>query len=90
MGSIAALLLLSFLLGLDSFRASPGLGFVYRSRPRRFWIPLSFGLCDGLAPLVALAAGFAVVTRWNYWTAWIGPLVLGGFGLFTFLGSRAN
>jgi manganese efflux pump family protein len=88
MGSTVALLLLGFLLGLDSFRASLGLGIVHRSGPRRFWIPVSFGLCDGIAPVLGLAAGSAVVSSFAPWTRWLGPLVLGGFGVLTFLAAN--
>ncbi len=85
MESAAVLLLLGRLLGIDSFRASLGLGLLHRSTTRRIGIAMSFGLCDGLAPLVGLMVGSAVITSFSPWAGWLGPLVLGGFGLFTFV-----
>jgi putative Mn2+ efflux pump MntP len=90
MGSIAAVLLLGFLLGFDSFRASVGLGVTFRSADRRRWIPVSFGLCDGLAPLLGLAVGSAAVSSLDPWTGYIGPLIVGGFGLYTLLTSAGD
>jgi putative Mn2+ efflux pump MntP len=90
MGPVVGLLLLGFLLGIDSFRASLGLGIVNRSVARRFRIALSFGVCDGVAPLLGLAVGSAVINSLSPWTLWVGPLLLGGFGLFTFLTAGAD
>jgi manganese efflux pump family protein len=85
MGSMAALLLFGFLLGLDSFRASLGLGIVHKAGSRHFWIPASFGLCDGLAPVLGLTIGSTVVATFDPWTRWLGPLVLGSSGVLTFV-----
>jgi putative Mn2+ efflux pump MntP len=90
MGPVAGLLLLGFLLGIDSFRAALGLGIVHRSGARRLRIALSFGFCDGVAPLLGLAVGSAVVDSLSPWTRWLGPLVLGGFGLLTFATAGAD
>jgi putative Mn2+ efflux pump MntP len=90
MGPVIGLLLLGFLLGIDSFRASLGLGIVHRSGARRFRIAIVFGLCDGLAPLLGMAIGSVVMTSLSPWTRWLGPVVLGGFGLFTFLTGGAE
>ncbi len=81
----ATVLLLGFVLGLDSFRASLGLGMVRDSAARRTRIALAFGLCDGLAPVLGLAIGSALVTSVSPWVGRLGPLVLGGYGVFTFL-----
>jgi putative Mn2+ efflux pump MntP len=89
-GGVVGLFLLGFLLGIDSFRASLGLGIVHRSGARRLRIALGFGLCDGVAPLLGLAVGSAVLTSLSSWTKWVGLLVLGGFGLFTFLTAGAE
>ena len=51
-----AVLLLGLVLGLDSLRASLGLGVLRRSRARRLMIAVSFGVCDGLAPLLGLCS----------------------------------
>jgi putative Mn2+ efflux pump MntP len=90
MGPVVGLFLLGFLLGIDSFRASLGLGIVHRSGARRLRIAIAFGFCDGIAPLLGLAVGSVVLNALSPWTRWAGPLVLGGFGLFTFLTAAAD
>jgi putative Mn2+ efflux pump MntP len=82
---MATVVLLGFVLGLDSFRASLGLGLARRGAAGQARVALAFGLCDGLAPLVGMAAGSLLVARLSPWTGWVGPLVLGGFGLFVFI-----
>jgi putative Mn2+ efflux pump MntP len=54
----------------------------------RLRIVLSFAVCDGLAPLIGLAIGSAIVRFVAPWTGWLGPLVLGGVGLYTLLVPR--
>jgi putative Mn2+ efflux pump MntP len=81
--SLAALVLLGFVLGLDSFRVSAGLGSLNLSPSRRTRIALAFGLCDAIAPLVGIAIGHSVIELMGRWTALIGPLVLALYGLYT-------
>src|SRR5438309_544975 len=90
MGPVVGLFLLGFVLGIDSFRASLGLGILHRSRTGRLRIAMSFGLCDGVAPLLGLAVGSAVIASFSPFTRWLGPLVLGGFGLITLLTARVD
>ena len=84
---MGAVVLLGVLLGLDSFRASLGLG-VGDGRKGIAWrvrVTLAFGVCDGLAPVLGLLLGAAVVNSLSPWAGLVGPIALGGVGLFTFL-----
>ena len=81
--NLAALVLLGFVLGLDSFRVSAGLGSLNLSPSRRKRIALAFGLCDAIAPLLGIAIGHSVIELTGRWTALIGPLVLAVYGLYT-------
>jgi putative Mn2+ efflux pump MntP len=82
---MATVVLLGFVLGIDSFRASLGLGVARGKFGGRARLALAFGLCDGVAPLLGLALGSALVTSISPWCGRLGPLILGGFGLFTFV-----
>jgi manganese efflux pump family protein len=48
---------------------------------RSLQIALVFGLCDGCAPLVALAVGQSLISSISRWTEYLGPLLLVGYGL---------
>lgn len=82
------LLLLGFVLSLDSFRASLGLGASKLSTMRRAQIVLAFGLCDGLAPLVGLLIGKSIVVHVGAWAEYLGPLMLCGYGVYVIYVSR--
>ncbi len=79
---MTALLLLGFALGLDSFRVSLGLGGLRLSRARRRLIALSFGVCDGVAPLVGFLLGQSLLMAVGRWTEYIAPFAIGGYGLY--------
>jgi putative Mn2+ efflux pump MntP len=82
---MGAVVLIGVVLGLDSFRASLGLGAVYRGAAVRSRVALAYGTCDGIAPILGLVLGATVVESASPWVGWAGPLALGGFGLFTLL-----
>jgi putative Mn2+ efflux pump MntP len=79
---LTTLLLLGFALGLDSFRVSISLGPLALSSVRQWQIALMVGLCDAFAPLVGLVAGRSLVEAIGPWTEYLGPLVIGGYGLY--------
>lgn len=79
---MGTLLLLGFVLSLDSFRVSLGLGALKLSRLRQVQIVLAFGLCDGLAPLVGLLIGKSLVTYIGGSTEYLGPLALCAYGAY--------
>jgi putative Mn2+ efflux pump MntP len=76
------LLVLAFVLSLDSFRVSLGLGALNLSLARRAQLVASFGLCDGLAPLLGLLAGKSIVAYVGTWTEHAGPLLLCVYGAY--------
>lgn len=79
---MGTLLLLAFVLSLDSFRVSLGLG-ASKVRPvRQAQIVLAFGLCDGLAPLVGLLIGQSIIALVGPWVEYLGPLMLSGYGVY--------
>ena len=79
---MATLLLLGFVLSLDSFRVSLGLGTLKMGALRQAQIVLAFGLCDGLAPLAGLLIGQSFVKYIGTWTEYLGPLMLGAYGVY--------
>jgi len=79
---MTTLFLLGLALGFDSFRVSLGLGGLRLSRARRRLIALSFGVCDGVAPLAGLLLGQSLVATVGRWTEYIAPFALGGYGLY--------
>lgn len=85
---MGTLLLLGFALGLDSFRASLGLGALKLRPMRQAQIVLAFGLCDGLAPLVGLLIGQSFVRYIGSWAEHLGPLALFVYGVYVVYVSR--
>lgn len=79
---MTTLILLGLALGFDSFRVSLGLGGLRLSAARRRLVALSFGVCDGLAPLFGLMLGKQLVTTVGEWTEYIAPFAIGGYGLW--------
>jgi putative Mn2+ efflux pump MntP len=79
------LILLGGALGLDSLRAAMVLGTMRLSTARQVRLALSFGLCDGLAPLVGLFLGPTLVQSLTPWARVLGPSLLVGYGLYQFL-----
>lgn len=79
---MGTLLLLGFVLSLDSFRVSLGLG-ALKLRPfRQAQIVIAFGLCDGLAPLLGILIGHSLVRYIGGWIEYLGPVVLGVYGAY--------
>ena len=76
-----ALLLLGFALGLDSFRVSIGLGALRLMRRQQIVLAASFGIGDGVAPLVGLWVGRSALGSWHGLPSLAGPLLLAAYGL---------
>jgi putative Mn2+ efflux pump MntP len=76
------LFLLGFVLSLDSFRVSLGLGALQLRPVRQVQLVIAFGLCDGLAPLVGLLIGKSLVSYVGWWTEYFGPLALCAYGIY--------
>jgi putative Mn2+ efflux pump MntP len=79
------MVLLGAALGLDSFRASLGLGVGRGGLGWRLRTASAFGVCDWRAPVLGLMLGATLVTSLSPWGGVVGSLALVGFGLFTFL-----
>jgi putative Mn2+ efflux pump MntP len=84
------LMVLAFLLSLDSFRVSIGLGTAGLGRAVRRQIALSFALCDALAPLAGLALGRSLVGAVGSWSEPLGVLVIAGYALFVLVVGRTS
>jgi manganese efflux pump family protein len=80
--TVGALLLMGFVVGLDNFRVAVGLGTLNLTHQRRVHIALAFCLCEALAPLVGLKIGNVLIDSISIWVEAIGPIVLGGSGLY--------
>jgi manganese efflux pump family protein len=85
---MGTLLLLGFVLSLDSFRVSLGLGALKLRPIRQAQIVAAFGLCDGLAPLLGILVGQSLVRFIGGWTGYLGPLVLGVYGAYVIYVAR--
>ncbi|HQR34257.1 MAG TPA: manganese efflux pump [Blastocatellia bacterium] len=85
---MGTLLLLGFVLSLDSFRVSFALGALKLLPRRQAQIVLAFGLCDGIAPLVGLLIGQSIVTHIGGWVEHLGPFVLCAYGVYVIYAAR--
>jgi putative Mn2+ efflux pump MntP len=79
---MATLLILAFVLSLDSFRVALGLGTLKLRPARQAQLVVAFGLCDGLAPLVGILIGNSLVRYIGWWTEYFGPLALFAYGVY--------
>ena len=79
---IVELLALGFILSLDNFRASIALGTLPFSRLRAVQVALTFGLWDGLAPLVGVLLGGYFGQAIGLYAEYVGAAVMGGYGLY--------
>lgn len=85
---MGTLLLLGFVLSLDSFRVSLALGALKLLPVRQAQIILAFGVCDGIAPLIGLLIGQSIVTHIGPWVEHLGPLVLCAYGIWVIYAAR--
>ncbi|MBS1786254.1 MAG: manganese efflux pump [Acidobacteria bacterium] len=85
---MGTLLLLGFVLSLDSFRVSLALGALKLLPVRQAQIILAFGICDGMAPLIGLLIGQSIVTHIGPWVEHLGPLMLCGYGIWVIYAAR--
>lgn len=76
------LLALGFVLSLDSFRVSLGLGALKLRTTKLVQIVLAFGVCDALAPLVGLLIGKSIIAYVGAWAEHLGPLLLCAYGAY--------
>jgi manganese efflux pump family protein len=87
---MTTLILLGLALGLDSLRLSLGLGMLKPSTGRQVALALTFGLCDGLASLVGMAVGRALIDVISPWVEYLGPVAVGLYGLYLIRVARDN
>ena len=85
---MGTLLLLGFVLSLDSFRVSLALGAIKLMPVRQAQIILAFGICDGIAPLIGLLIGQSIVTHIGPWVEHLGPLMLCAYGIWVIYAAR--
>jgi manganese efflux pump family protein len=85
--SMIEVLALGFFLTLDNFRSSIAIGTIPFSFRRAVQIALVFGVWDGLAPLVGGALGHYVGTVIGPIADYVGPALLGIYGIYLLLGA---
>lgn len=90
MNSLAAILLLGVMAGLDNFQAACGLGMLPLSRRRKVALGVSFGVCESGSALLGLVAGHFLKAHFfpGKLAGAIMLLISGGAILFTSLSSR--
>jgi len=83
-------LVLGFVLSLDNFRVSIALGTVPFGVKRALQVALTFGLWDGIMPLIGLLIGNEVGEAVGDVAEYVGAAALGGYGLFLVISSLRN
>jgi putative Mn2+ efflux pump MntP len=81
-GGYAALILLGFLLTLDNFRVSIGLGTLTISKTRQKHIALAFGICESLTTIFGFVIGNSLSSVITPWVQYVGPIAVGGYGAY--------
>lgn len=76
------LLALGFVLSLDNVRVSVVLGTVPISVRRAVQVALTFGLWDGVMPLLGLLVGRYLNESFGSLAGYVGSAALGGYGLY--------
>jgi len=79
---MAALLVLGFILSLDNFRVAIALGVLRFSWGRAVHVAVTFGVWDGLMPLVGLLLGRYFGQAIGVVADYLGPGVLAAYGLY--------
>lgn len=75
-------LVLGFVLSLDNVRVSIALGTVPFGLKRAVQVALTFGLWDGIMPLIGLLVGRQIGEAVGNVADFVGAAALGGYGLF--------
>jgi len=83
-------LVLGFVLSLDNFRVSIALGTVPFGLKRAVQVALTFGLWDGIMPLVGLLAGRRIGEAVGGVADLVGAAALGGYGLYLVISALRN
>jgi manganese efflux pump family protein len=84
---VLELLILGFVLSLDNFRASIALGTLPFSRARAVQVALTFGIWDGVAPLLGVLLGRYFGDAIGEIADYVGPIVMGAYGLYLLIRS---
>jgi putative Mn2+ efflux pump MntP len=84
---MAALLVLGFILGLDNFRVAIALGVLRFGWGRAVQVAVTFGVWDGLMPLVGLLLGRFFGQAIGVVADYLGPGVLAAYGLYLIAGA---
>jgi manganese efflux pump family protein len=82
--------LLGFVLSLDNFRVSIALGTVPFGLKRAVQVALTFGLWDGIMPLIGLLIGRQIGLAVGGVAELVGAAVLGGYGLYLVISALRN
>jgi putative Mn2+ efflux pump MntP len=83
-------LVLGFVLSLDNFRVSVALGTVPFGLKRAMQVALTFGLWDGIMPLIGLLIGREIGAAVGDVAALVGAAALGGYGLYLVISALRN
>jgi manganese efflux pump family protein len=83
-------LVLGFVLTLDNFRVSIALGTVPFGLKRAVQVALTFGLWDGIMPLIGLLIGRQIGEAVGDVADYVGAAALGGYGLYLVISALRN
>lgn len=83
-------LVLAFVLSLDNFRVAIALGTVPFGVKRAVQVALTFGLWDGIMPLIGLLIGRQIGEAVGDVAEYVGAVALGGYGLYLVISALRN
>jgi manganese efflux pump family protein len=86
-GLMIEVLALGFFLSLDNFRSSIAIGTIPFNFRRAIQIAVVFGIWDGITPLAGGALGHYVGTMIGPIADYVGPVLMGLYGLYLLLGA---
>ncbi len=84
------MLVLGFVLSLDNFRVSIVLGTVPFGLKRAVQVALTFGLWDGIMPLIGLLIGHEIGDAVGDVADYVGAAALGAYGIYLVISSLRN
>jgi manganese efflux pump family protein len=87
---IWGVLVIGFVLSLDNFRVSIALGTVPFGLKRAVQVALTFGLWDGIMPLIGLLIGNRIGEAVGDVAELVGAAALGGYGLYLVISALRN
>jgi len=82
LGEYGVFSIIGFILIMDNFRVSIGLGILHLNRTQQQQIALSFGLFESIMPVVGVTIGNTIAILLGSWTDYLGAVTVGAYGIY--------